>query len=237
MEREHEVAKEVEETLRKLNAIWIRQKEEEPHFLYPPKRHTKGWINMDLVTKSPRILKRCAELLLTKLEKEGITKEKVDAIVSSAPGYFGYLVALLLDVDFVWMQEKEGKQIFTGKFVLPKGTKVLLIEDMFKLSNVMQVKQEIIMKNRHVEFVSSEVDGKIVVGTIVHRPSMLPKKYREYKPLALLEIPIPTYYEEDCPYCREGSPVIDPPRRYWGEFVKDWKKYIEKQGIKKSTKE
>ena len=62
-------------------------------------------------------------------------------------------------------------------------------------------------------------NGKIIVGTIVHRPEKLPITYESYKVIPLIELEIHNWKAESCPLCQSGSKALKP-KSNWELFLK-----------------
>jgi orotate phosphoribosyltransferase len=202
------------------NAIWtFKGMPNEPHALLASGKHSDGYINLNAVLQSPELCKILAEKLIEKLKEKGITKEKVNIVVSSsyAAIVLGYEVARQLSVDFVFTEKEGEAQKWSGRFEILPGSQILQVEDLITtLSTTQKVKTAILEKNPNVKFL--EINGKTVVATIVHRPDHLPIEYPAYQVIALLEKEIHNWDPNECPLCQKGSEALKP-KQNWQRFI------------------
>jgi orotate phosphoribosyltransferase len=211
---------EPEETLKICDAIWIYEgKEGEPHALLASGKHSDGYINLNTVLQFPNLCQILARQLIEKLEKQGITREKIDAVVSSsfAAITFGQEVARQLNVLFVFTEKEGEEQKWSGRFELPKLSKILQVEDLSTtLSTPRKVKGAVLNSNPEVKFV--EIEGKTVLATIIHRPEKFPIPDTDYHVVSLIAKEIHIWEPEKCPLCQKGSPALKP-KPNWQRFI------------------
>jgi len=209
-----------ERLLKEHNAIWaFRGLPEEPHALLASGKHSDGYINLNAALQSPQFCETLAGQLIEELRKQGITKEKIDTVVSSsfAAITFGHEVARQLGVDFVFTEKEGDEQKWSGRFELPEGARILQVEELVTtLGTTEKVKQAVLDRNPNVRFI--EIDGKTIVATIVHRPDHLPVDYSTHRVIALIEKEIHIWDPEKCPLCQQGSPALKP-KPNWQRFI------------------
>ena len=210
----------VEEAFKKCGAMWTYQEQEgEPHALLASGKHSDGYYNVNSVIQFSYFSKQFAWLMLWKFSKIGL--ENVDAVVSSSYAAlpFGKAVADALGAVFVFTEKQDKEQVWTGRFELPEGTRVLQVEELITtMGTTESVRQAVIRDNPNpVEFI--EADGKVAVATIVHRPAKLPIEYSGYQVVALMEREVHNWTIEECPLCKRGSRALKP-KLNWAEFAR-----------------
>ncbi len=218
-----EVSREVKDMFEICNALWIYQgSPNEPHALLTKGGHSDAYFNVNAVTQFPNFRRRLGLDIMLKLADAGIIMKDVDVVVSStyAATSIGQEVADYLDAMFVFT-EKDGKdQIWSGRFEIPSGARVLQVEELITtLSTTEKVRGAVLKDNSDpVEFI--EKDGKVVVATIVHRPSKLPMNYSSYEVMALMEVEVHNWDPEECPLCKQGSEALKP-KPNWQKFLQE----------------
>lgn len=213
---------EPKEALKLCDAIWIYEgKREEPHALLTSGKHSDGYINLNAVLQFPNLCKILASHLIELLRREKITREKIDAVVSSsfAAITFGYEVARQLGVIFAFTEKKGNEQEWSGRFELLEGVKILQVEELVTtLCTARKVKNAVLSANPKVKF--AELGGKTVVATIVWRPEKLPPEEPDYNVISLISKEIHNWDPEECPLCQKGSPALRP-KSNWQRFLDD----------------
>ena len=202
----------------KCSAMWTYQGQEgEPHALLAKGGHSDGYFNVNVVTQFPSFCNDFAWRISKKLLEEGT----IDAVVSSSYAAipFGHAVAKELEAVFVFTEKQGKEQVWAGRFELPKGTRVLQVEELITTMGTTESVRQAVQKDNPnpVEFV--EIDGKVAVATIVHRPAELPIEYSDYKVVALMEREVHNWLPEECPLCKDGSEALKP-KPNWAEFAR-----------------
>jgi orotate phosphoribosyltransferase len=209
----------VEEAFDLCGAKWTYQKHEgEPHALLTSGKHSDGYFNVNAVIQFPNFCKNFAWETAIMLTLEKINNG-IDAVISSSYAAlpFGKAVADALGAVFVFTEKQDKGQVWTGRFELPRYARVLQVEELITtMGTTENVRQAVIRANPNpVEFV--EVDSRIVVATIVHRPENLSIEYLNHKVFALMEKEVHNYTPEECPLCEAGSEVLKP-KPNWEKF-------------------
>lgn len=209
----------VEDAFKRCNAMWTYHAiKGEPHALLASGKHSDGYFNVNSVTQFSSSF--CNDFAW-EIAKKVLIAGVIDAVVSSSYAAlpFGYAVANELKAVFVFT-EKQGKaQVWTGRFELPEGARVLQAEELITtMGTTESVKQAVEKDNpNQVEFV--EIEGKPAVATIVHRPNKLPIEYPNYNVVALMQQEVHSWEPEECPLCAKGSEVLKP-KPNWAEFAR-----------------
>ena len=215
----NEIPEDIEEIFKMCDAYWGHQGfSGEPHALLAGGRHSDRYFNVNTVLQFPNIRRHLASELERKLRsKAGL----MDAIISSsyAAISIGQAVAEAFRVISVFTEKEEKDQVWTGRFELPTGAIVLQVEELITtLETAKKVRAAVLRDNPNpVKFV--EKDGKTVVATIVHRPSILPIKYDSHTVIPLWEQEVHNWLPAECPLCKQGSIALKP-KPNWQRFLK-----------------
>lgn len=210
---------EVSNILMTCNAYWTyRGLPNEPHALLTNGKHSDSYFNVNEVTKYPNFRETLAEMIAARLDIVGI--KDIDIVISStyAATSIGQAVADNLDAIFVFTEKNLKYQLWSGRFEIPSGgARMLQVEELITtLETTKKVKAAVLDANPDIEFV--KINGKIVVATIIHRPSQLPIEYDSYIVIPLYEGEVHNWTPEECPLCKKGSEVL-PPKPNWERFV------------------
>ena len=202
------------------DAIWIHNGNPKgPHAQLVSGLHSDGYINCSKVLKHTNLKMILARRLIEKIRQEKtLWGWNFDYVVSSSMAAItiGDTVATLNKATFVYTEKEAGKQVLK-RFKIPKGAVVLQIEELITTLETTRKVTNAILYNP-VDFVRDE-NGKIIVGTIVHRPEKLPVTYKSYKVIPLIEIEIHNWDPKKCPLCRGGSKALKP-KENWRLFLK-----------------
>jgi len=202
------------------DAMWTyRGFDGEPHALLTSGNHSDGYINLNAVLQFPNLCAALAKDLTEALEEHGITTGNVDAVVSSsfAALTLGQAMARQLKAMFVFTEKKDKEQKWTGRFELPKGTRILQVEELITtLGTTRKVREAVLNSNSQVEFI--KLDGKIVVATVFYRPDDLARTEPDYQIIPLIQKEIHNWSPEECPLCKKGSLALKP-KPNWQRFL------------------
>lgn len=208
----------IKEAFKKCNAMWTYQgRKGEPHALLAGGNHSDGYFNVSMVTQFPNLCKSCTLDILPELVIAGVNN--IDAVVSSSYAAlpFGKAVADMLRAVFVFTEKQDKKQVWTGRFELPEGAIVLQAEELITTMGTTENVRQAVIKDNPNSVKFAEVDDKIAVATIVHRPAKLPIEYPNYKVIASMEIEVHNWEEGKCPLCEKGSVALKP-KPNWDKF-------------------
>jgi len=150
-----------------------------------------------------------ANLLLMK----GIKSEDVDVVVSSsyAALSIGQSLAEELNALFVYTEKTDKKQQWTGRFDIPKGAKVLHVEELITTMGTTEKVNTTIREalgEDDFEFVTYK--GKTLVVTLLHRPGEECKRYENFSVLSIIEELVHVWKPKECPLCKKGSVAMKP---------------------------
>lgn len=208
------------EVLESCQSSWFYAAQEgEPHAILASGKHSDGYINLNAVLQFPNLCEILARQLIIRLEAQGITKEKIDAVVSSsfAAITFGQEVSRQLNVLFVFTEKVGEDQKWGGRFELPAEARILQVEELITTTHTTRkVKEAVLVSNPQVKFL--EINGKTVVATIVYRPEDLSKEDPEFEVIALIPKEIHIWEPDKCPLCQKGSPALKP-KPNWQRFL------------------
>jgi len=169
------------------------------HFLLTSGRHSDTYM-------------QCAKLFVYPDESEKLCKElaktlknyKADYIVAPAVGgiIIGYEIARQAGLPNFFAERQDGVFTLRRGFELPKGSKVIVVEDVITTGG--SVKEVI-------ELVDKLGSIAVCVGCIVDRSN---GKVDFKIPMhSLLAIDVKSYDADDCPLCRDGSKPYKPGSR------------------------
>lgn len=171
----------------------------EGHFLLTSGRHSHRYMQCAKVFEHPSYTEELALALAKSFE--GIP---IDLVIGPAIGgiILSYEVARQLGVKNVFAEREEGIMTLRRGFNIPKGSKVLVVEDVITTGG--SVKEVVKM----VEDLGSQVVG---IGVLVDRSGGQAEFGVNYKPLIAMDII--SYKAEDCSLCKAGIPIKKPGSR------------------------
>lgn len=154
---------------------------------------------------------QCAKLLSHPVEAEAVSRAlaerfsdvTVDIVVGPALGgvIVAHEVARALGTPCIFTERKEGEMQLRRGFQVPKGAKVLVVEDVVTTGGSVK---EVLQLVR-------DAGGEIVgVGSIVQRAPSSPFEDR-YE--SLLALQVTAWEPAECPLCAEGSAAVKPGSR------------------------
>ena len=171
----------------------------EGHFLLSSGLHSSQYLQCALVLQDPKIAEKLCSELASKFKDK-----KPTVVVAPALGgvIVSYETARALGVKGIFTERVDGKMILRRGFSLSKNDKVLIVEDV--ITTGLSTKEVI-------ETVKSYGAQIIGVGSIVNRT----KKKIDFgvDTKSLITLDIPTFKPEDCPLCRQGTPLVKPGSR------------------------
>jgi orotate phosphoribosyltransferase len=150
----------------------------------------------------PRRAARAGQLLAGAIRDAGLEPE---IIVSPAMGglIIGHETARSLDLPFIFTERAEDEMVLRRGFGLERGQRVVVVED--DVTTGRSTREVIVI----LEDLGADVIG---VASVVNRSG----RRQPFSPLpsrALLEVDFPTWTAEDCPLCRDGTPIAKPGSR------------------------
>jgi|DewCreStandDraft_2_1066082.scaffolds.fasta_scaffold00245_35 orotate phosphoribosyltransferase len=173
---------------------------QEGHFLLSSGMHSGRYLQCALLLQHPDLAEQVCAALAQRFVGEGI-----QVVLGAALG--GILVAhetaRALGARALFAEREGGRLVLRRGFAIHPQERVLLVEDVITTGGTVRELFDL------VEAMGGEVVG---VGALVDRSAgkaVLPGKRRE----ALLALEIETYPPAECPFCREGIPLVKPGSR------------------------
>ncbi len=171
----------------------------EGHFLLSSGRHSDQYLQCALVLQYPDRAEKLARELAAV-----IPKQKIDIVIGPALGgiTIAYEVARQLGAMALFAERENGKMTMRRGFQIPKGAKVLVVEDVVTTGgSVMEVAALVEELGGEVVGIASIVDrsnGKVELG---------------YPYYSILPLDVVSYEEDECPLCKQGIPAVKPGSR------------------------
>lgn len=171
----------------------------EGHFRLTSGLHSNRYMQCAQLFKSPEYSRILCEDLVKKFEGT-----KIDLVVGPAMGgmIMAYEVARQMGVPNIFAERENGVMTFRRGFKVPEGAKVLITEDVVTTGgSVREVMKLVEEAGAEVVAVGVGVDrseGAVDFG--VPMQAVLSMKVEAFKP-------------EECPLCKEGTPVVKPGSR------------------------
>lgn len=172
----------------------------EGHFLLTSGRHSNQYMQCAQVLKYPDLTEQLARHLA-----EAFQEDQVDLVVGPAMGgiIVAYEVARNLGVPGIFTERQDGKMSLRRGFTIPKGKRVLVVEDVVTTGGSVQEVMQVV----------DEAGGTVIgVGVLVDRSNG--KVNFGVKTGAVLTMDIFSWLPEECPLCAEGKlPAVKPGSR------------------------
>lgn len=211
------------ELLEKCKAVWFYQRlPGEPHAVLTAGQHSEGYFHVGLALCFPNVCRILAHHLFQKMiaglpEIEG----KIDVVASPTFGApsLGLEFAAEAGAMSVFTEKVGEEQIFSERFDIPNGARILIIEDaVSRFTSARKLKSAILKRNSNVEFLQK--GKRTIVGAVVYRPENLLMGDPDFRAVSLVEREIKVWKpeEEECPLCRQGSKPLRP-KQNWSRFI------------------
>ena len=167
------------------------------HFKLSSGRHSSRFIQKFRILEDPAIVEPIAREIA-----QTFRDVKPTVVVSAAVGgiILGYEVARALGTKAIFVEKEGGVPVLRRNFALDSGDRALVVEDVVTTGGSVKEVLDVVRK------AGASVAG---VGVIVQRGEAdfgVPTR-------ALLEMPIVSYDQDDCPQCKAGEPITDPGSR------------------------
>lgn len=167
------------------------------HFKLSSGRHSNRFIQKFRILEDPAILEPVARKIA-----DAFRDAKPTVVVSAAIGgiVLGYEVARALGTKAIFVEKENGVAVLRRNFHLSPSDRALVVEDVVTTGgSVQEVLGVVRAAGASVAGVGVIVQrGKAEFGVPVH---------------ALLDMPIVSYEERECPQCRSGESITDPGSR------------------------
>ena len=162
------------------------------HFLLTSGLHSPMYVEKFNVLQHPKYTEKlCQELA------ERYAADNVELVVGPMTGgiLLAHEVGKALDTRAIFTERENGKMTLKRGFEIPKGTRVLIVEDIVTTGgSVMEV----------LDVVKEHGGIPVGIGLLVDRSGG--KVDFGIRTEALLHLDVPTFKEEDCTLCKEGKP-------------------------------
>ncbi len=167
------------------------------HFRLSSGRHSDRFIQKFRVLEDPALVEPVARAIADLFRDAGIT-----IVVSAAVGgiVLGYEVARQLGVKAIFVEKEDGAATLRRGFTLSPADRALVVEDV--VTTGLSVREVMALVRKH----GAQVAG---VGIAVLRG----KADFDAPTRALLELPLQSFAQDECPQCRLGEPLADPGSR------------------------
>ncbi len=172
----------------------------EGHFRLSSGRHSDRFVQKFRVLEDPQLLEPVGRAIADRFRKL-----KPTVVVGAAVGaiVLAYEVARQLGTKAIFVEKENGAPKLRRGFMLAPQDRVLLVEDV--LTTGLSVRETIDVVRHH----GAQIVG---LGIIVARDRVTLSGV-EGPTHILLELPLRSYDEAECPQCRAGEPVTDPGSR------------------------
>ncbi|MBQ6453231.1 MAG: orotate phosphoribosyltransferase [Coriobacteriales bacterium] len=173
------------------------------HFVLTSGRHSDTYIQCARILEYPRLTRELARVAVSKLPADA----NINLVVSPAVGgiLYGFAVADVLDVNFIFAERESGTMVFRRSFQIPQGARVLVCEDVVTTGGSVKEVCNLI-----------EQAGGIVVAvsSLIDRGGERKFSHPFYP---LVELPTASWAAEDCHLCEAGIPTYSPGSRRLNE--------------------
>ncbi len=172
------------------------------HFLLSSGLHSKYYMQSALVLKDPKYAEFLAKMLK---EKINLITNDYNLVVSPSMGgvIIGHEVAKALGVNFLFSERVDGKMILRRGFNIEKGSKIVIVEDVFTTGK---------STKEVIELVSQYEAKTVICASIVDRSDGNLDFKIPY--VSLLSLDIKSYSKENCPMCKKNIPLEKPGSRF-----------------------
>lgn len=171
----------------------------EGHFRLSSGLHSPGYLQCALVLQHPRDAEALGAALGNLVRSLG-----AQTVISPALGgvVIGQEVGRALGVRAIFAERADGTLTLRRGFSLEAGEKVIVVEDVVTTGGSTRETMDV-----------ARASGAVVVGacSIVDRSGG--NQGLDVPFHALLKMDVQTYQPDDCPLCKQGSPVVKPGSR------------------------
>jgi orotate phosphoribosyltransferase len=173
----------------------------EGHFILSSGLHSQEYVQCAQLLSKPKKAEAICLSLSEKIKKEFL---QIDLILSPAMGgiVIGYEIGRLLNLETIFSERVNGVFVLRRDFVIPKNSKVLIIEDVITTGKSSLECAELVVKS------NSEVIG---FGCIIDRSRG--KSKIKKKIVSQIELNIPTYEKDSLPDDLKKLKAVKPGSR------------------------
>jgi orotate phosphoribosyltransferase len=178
----------------------------EGHFRLSSGRHSDRFVQKFRILEDPVLLEPVAKAIADRARSLEPT-----IVVGAAVGgiLLAYEVARQLGTKAIFVEKEDGVPVFRRGFTLSSADRVLIVEDVMTTG----------LSTRETIAVVRARGARIVgLGVIIARdPAVLRDasltRELDSPAFALLDLPLQSYDESECPKCAAGEPLADPGSR------------------------
>jgi orotate phosphoribosyltransferase len=175
----------------------------EGHFRLSSGRHSDRFVQKFRILEDPALLEPMGRAIAERFH--GLAPS---VVVSAAVGgiLLGYEVARHLGVKAIFAEKENGVAVLRRGFSVSAADRALVVEDV--VTTGLSVREVIELVRR----TGAQIVG---VGVIVMRGEAILRPNQDDKTpvYALLDLPLQSYAQAECPQCRAGEPISDPGSR------------------------
>ncbi len=163
------------------------------HFVLTSGRHSDTYIQCARLLENPRLTMDLSAEAVARLPKD----IKVDLVASPAVGgiLFGFAVAAALGTKMIFSERKDGKMVFRRSFEVPRGSNVLIAEDVVTTGSSVKEVCDLV-----------EESGGVVTG-VVSLIDRCSDRLFSQPFFPLLTLPTPSWEASECELCAQGIEV------------------------------
>jgi orotate phosphoribosyltransferase len=174
----------------------------EGHFILSSGLHSSRYLQCARVLMDPKRAERLCKDLAARVRGGGFGK--VDIVASPAMGgvVVGYEMARQMGVEAVFFERVDGKLVLRRGFTIPKGARVLMVEDIVTTG---------LSSRECIEGIAAEGGVTVAAACLINRSG---GKADVGVPLfALTNLDVPTYAADQLPPDMAAVPAIKPGSR------------------------
>ena len=168
------------------------------HFRLTSGRHSDRYVQCARVLEDPALVTRLAHAIV-----ERLGERRIDLVAAPAVGgiIIGFAVAQALGVKFIFSEREGGAMTFRRGFDVPKGARVLVVEDVVTTGgSVAEV----------VELVRAAGGTPVAVTSLIDRGG--PKAF-DVELFPLLRLQVESWEPTECGLCAAEVPLYAPGSR------------------------
>ncbi|HEY6325960.1 MAG TPA: orotate phosphoribosyltransferase [Candidatus Cybelea sp.] len=174
----------------------------EGHFRLSSGRHSDRFVQKFRILEDPSLLEPVGRAIAQRFRSLQPT-----VVVSAAVGgiLLGYEVARHLGVKAIFVEKENGAPVLRRGFTLSPSDRALVVEDVVTTGLSVGEVIDVVRQN------GAQVAG---VGAMATRSAVLRQAQYDGIPVyALLDLPLQSYAQDECPLCGAGEPMSDPGSR------------------------
>lgn len=171
----------------------------EGHFILTSGRHSSKYLQCARIFQYPKYGEKMANILA-----QAFSEDDIDIVIGPAIGgiILSYEIARALGVQALFVERENGVMTLRRGFEIPKGSNVLIVEDVVTTGGSVKEVIELVTKG------GSTVVG---VGAIVDRSNG--KVDFGCKFNAVISMEVPSFEQDECPLCKQGLAAVKPGSR------------------------